>query len=94
MKTAVDILNVVPSKSVSETPLELWNGQKPSLRHYRIWGCLAHVLNKRENKLESRTEVCLFVGYPKGTRGGLFYNSKDKKVIVSTHATFLENDYE
>ena len=43
--------------------------------------------------MESRTEVCLFIGYPKGTRGGLFYSSSDKKVIVSTHATFLEEDY-
>ena len=51
------------------------------------------MLNKKANKLASRTEVCLFVGYPKGTRGGLFYNPKDKKVIVSTHATFLENEY-
>ena len=93
LKMAVDILNVVPSKSVSKTPLELWNGQKPSLRHYRIWGCPAHVLNKRAGKLESRTEVCLFIGYPKGTRGGIFYSPKDKKVFVSTHATFFENDY-
>ena len=87
LMTAVDILNVVPSKTVSKTPLELWNGQKPSLRHYRIWGCPAHVLNKKAHKLEPRTEVCLFVGYPKGTRGGFFYNPKDKKVMVSTHAT-------
>ena len=36
IKTAIDILNVVPSKSVSKTPLELWNSRKPSLRHYRI----------------------------------------------------------
>ena len=93
ISTAVNILNVVPSKSISKTPLELWNGRKPSLRHYRIWGCPAHVLNKKANKLESRTEVCLFVGYPKGTRGGIFYSPKDKKVFVSTHATFLENDY-
>ena len=35
----------------------------------------------------------MFVGYPKGTRGGLFYSPKDKKVFVSTNATFLENDY-
>ena len=48
---------------------------------------------KRLNKLESRTEVCLFVRYLKGTRGGIFYSPKDKKVFVSTHATFLENDY-
>ena len=35
----------------------------------------------------------MFIGYPKGTRGGIYYNPKDKKVIVSTHATFLEDDY-
>ena len=26
-------------------------------------------------------------------RGGIFYNSRDKKVSVSTHATFLEHEY-
>ena len=44
-------------------------------------------------KLDSRTEVCLFIGYPKGTKGGIFYNPRDKKVFMSTHATFLEHEY-
>ena len=35
----------------------------------------------------------MFVGYPKGTRGGLFYSPQDRKVIVSTHFTSLEEDY-
>ena len=43
--------------------------------------------------MESRTEVCLFIGYSKGTRGGLFYSSSEKKVIVSTNAKFFEEDY-
>ena len=94
LQTAADILNVVPSKAGLKTPLELWCGRKLSLRHYRIWGCPAHVLNRRNiEKLDSRTEVCLFIGYPKGTRGGIFYNPRDKKVFMSTHATFLENEY-
>ena len=37
--------------------------------------------------------MCMFISYPKGTRGEIFYNPKEKKVIVSTHATFLEEDY-
>ena len=37
--------------------------------------------------------MVFFVGYPKGTIGGLFYNHKDNKVFVSTNAKFLENDY-
>ena len=93
LQTAMYILNVVPSKSIPKTPLELWNGRKPVLRYFRIWGCPAHVLRGKTGKLKSRTEVCLFVGYPKGIRGGLFSSPQDKKVIVSTNAIFLENTY-
>ena len=93
LETAAYILNLVPSKSVSKTPTELWKGHKPSLNHIRIWGAPAHVLVQKQQKLESRTEMCMFIGYPKGTRGGIFFNPKEKKVIVSTHATFLEEDY-
>ncbi|RVW44912.1 Retrovirus-related Pol polyprotein from transposon TNT 1-94 [Vitis vinifera] len=92
-KTAVYILNIVPSKSIPNTPLELWNGRKPSLRHIRIWGCPAHVLKGKTGKLEPRSEVCMFVGYPKGTREGMFYSAQDNKVFVSTNATFLEYNY-
>ena len=39
LKTAMYILNKVPSKAVPKTPFELWTGRKPSLRHIHIWGC-------------------------------------------------------
>ena len=45
------------------------------------------------SKLESRSDVCLFVGYPKGTKGYIFYDPQDQKVFVSTNAIFLEEDY-
>jgi hypothetical protein len=51
------------------------------------------VLKGKSDKLEAKTEVCLFVGYPKGTMGGLFYSQKDNKVFVSTNAMYLEEDY-
>ena len=51
------------------------------------------MLKGNTDKLEPRTEVYIFVGYPRGTKGGLFYNSQDRKVIVSTNARFLEEDY-
>ena len=87
------LLDVLPSKSVPTTPYELWNGRKPNLEHLRVWGCPAHVLEKDPTKLESRTEVCVFIGYPRGTKAYEFYSLRDQKVIVSTHATFLEEDY-
>ncbi|KAL2518226.1 Uncharacterized protein Adt_14473 [Abeliophyllum distichum] len=93
LETTVYILNLVPSKSVPKTPLELWNGRKPNMHHIRIWGCPAHVLKGKTEKLESRSEICLFVGYPKGTRGYYFYTPLDRKVFVSTNTTFLEDKY-
>ena len=42
LKTVVYILNrVVPSKAVVKTPYELWTGNKPRIRHFHVWGCLA-----------------------------------------------------
>ena len=93
LETTAYSLNLVPSKSVPTTPTELWTGKKPSLRHVRIQGSPAHVLKRNTDKLESRKEVYFFIGYPRGTKGSLFYSPKDHKVIVSTDTTFLEEDY-
>ncbi|GKB58732.1 retrovirus-related pol polyprotein from transposon TNT 1-94 [Tanacetum coccineum] len=41
LKTAVHILNRVPSKSVPKTPYEIWTGRKPSLRYLQVWDCPA-----------------------------------------------------
>ena len=72
LNTAMYLLNLVPSKSVPKTLVELWNRRKPSMRHLHIWSCPAHVLKGKFDKLQSKTEVVFFVGYPKGTIGGLF----------------------
>ena len=45
------------------------------------------------SKLETRPEVCYFVGYPKGTYGWYFYDPREQKVFVSANAIFLEDDY-
>lgn len=87
------ILNLVPSKSVPKTHRELWSGRKPSLQHLHIWGRPAYVLKVKTDKLESKSEVCTFVGYPKGTKGWIFYNPREQKMLVSTNAVFLEEDY-
>ena len=55
LKTAVYLLNRIPSKAVPKTPFELWTGRKPSLRHLHVWGCPAEarVYNPHEMKLDS-----------------------------------------
>ena len=91
--TAIYILNRVPSKSVEKTPYELWYGKKPCLNYMRTWGCPAFVKKQMTDKLESKSEKCYFVGYPKQTRGYEFYYPGDHKVIISRNVTFLEDNY-
>ena len=64
-KTASHILNLVLSKSIPNTPKELWSGRKPSMKYLHIWGCLAHVLKGKFDKLEAKTKVCMLLGYSK-----------------------------
>ena len=66
LETTAYILNHVPNKYVPKIPRELWSGRKPTLKHFQIWGCPAHVLKEKMNKLETRLEVCYFIGYPNG----------------------------
>ena len=73
LELACYILNKVSSKSVSKTPHEMWIGCKPVLSHLRIWRCLAYVKYLKTDKFGPRSNKCLFVGYPKETKGYYFY---------------------
>ena len=46
LNTAMYLLNLVLSKSIPKTPVELWIGRKPSMRHLHIWGYQARVERK------------------------------------------------
>ena len=50
LKMATYILNCVPGKAVPKTPFELWTGSKPSLNHFRIWGCPSKVKDLTHKK--------------------------------------------
>ena len=52
LNIAMYLLNLVLLKSIPKTPIELWIGCKPSMRHLHIWGCSAHVLKGKSNKLQ------------------------------------------
>ena len=51
------------------------------------------MLKRDPSKLEAMSDVCLFVGYLKGTKGYMFYNPWEQRVLVSTNPHLLEEDY-
>ena len=65
LETATFTLKRAPSKSVEITPYELWFGKKPKLSFLKVWGCDAYVKKLQPDKLEPKSEKCIFIGYPK-----------------------------
>ena len=59
----------------------------------KIWGCPAYVKRTISDKLEARSDKCLFVGYPKETRGYQFYNTLEQRLFVLKHVVFLEKEF-
>jgi hypothetical protein len=95
LKTAIHILNRVPSKSVPKTPYELWTGRVPSLHHLLVWGSPAEakVFNPNIAKLDSKTVSSFFIGYPEKSKGFLFYcPNRYTKFVETRHVVFLEDE--
>ena len=83
LETVAFTLNRAPSKSVETTPYELWFGKKRKLSFLKVWGCDAYVKKLQPEKLEPKSEKCVFIGYPKETIGYTFYLRSEGKIFVA-----------
>ncbi|KAJ9558377.1 hypothetical protein OSB04_012991 [Centaurea solstitialis] len=93
LETAAHILNRAPTKSVENTPYELWKSKKPKMSFLRIWGCEVYVKRPTSEKLKPKSDKCIFVGYPRTTVGYYFYNPEENKVFVARNGKFLEEKF-
>ena len=78
-----------------KTPFKLWIDKKPSLNHFKVWGCPIEVkiYDPSLKKTNSRTTRCYFIGYPSHSKGYKFYcSTRGTRVIESQVAKFLELD--
>ena len=83
LETAAFTLNRAPSKSVETTPYELWFGKKPKLSFLKVWGCDAYVKRLQPDKLEPKSEKCIFTEYSKETVGCTFYHRSEGKIFFA-----------
>ncbi|KAL0286626.1 UNVERIFIED_CONTAM: Retrovirus-related Pol polyprotein from transposon TNT 1-94 [Sesamum radiatum] len=58
LETAAKLLNIAPSKSVPQTPYEIWHGKPASYKYLRVWGSPAYVKRLVGDKLDSRSSLC------------------------------------
>ena len=85
------MLNTTPPKSVEMTPYELWFGKKTKLT--KVLGCDTYVKRLQPDKLEPKSEKCVFIGYPKETIGYTLYHRSEGKIFVAENGTFLEKEF-
>ena len=45
------------------------------------------------DKLEPKSEKCVFIGYPKETIGYTFYHRTEGKIFVAKNGSFLEKEF-
>jgi hypothetical protein len=78
---------------VETTPYELWHGKKPMLSFLRVWGYEGYVKKLQQDKLESKLEKCIFVGYPRETLGYTFHHPAVGKTFFAKTGIFIEKEF-
>ena len=76
VKTAVYIINRSPNIRLGrKVPEEVWTRKPPSYQHLRVFGCVAYVHIRREErtKVEPKSPKCIFLGYSDNGKMGIDY---------------------
>ncbi|PNX73907.1 retrotransposon-related protein [Trifolium pratense] len=89
LKWATYVMNRSPTLSVKDiTPEEAWSGVKPSVHHFRIFGC---IVDSQRTKLDSKSVKCVLLGLSEESKAYKLYDPEKKKIIISRDVVFEEN---
>ena len=66
-----------------KTAYEIWNGKKPKVKCFRVFGSRCYILNDRENlgKFDVKSDECIFLGY---STTNWAYNDKRTKTVMES----------
>ncbi|KAJ0872693.1 putative RNA-directed DNA polymerase [Helianthus annuus] len=90
--TAAYLINRTPSSVLAgKTPYELVYKFKPFLNHLKVFGCLCfHTVLNESDKLNSRAEKCVFIGYSLEKKGYKLFSLDSRSIIFSRDVKFYE----
>lgn len=82
----------VHSAIEDNVPKGVWTGNTPSVKHLRVYGCLAyaHVPKQKRHKLDQRAKECVLIGYSNKTKGYRLWNPDIDDIIQTKHVEFVE----
>ena len=93
LASMVHVWNRLPIASFPNTTLfKVFYKCKPDVSYFRVWGCTAyvHIQKDKHNSLQPHAEKCVFIGYPTGYKGWLFYNPTTCQTRICERAEFDE----
>ena len=86
VNTTVYILNQSYTKTLQgKTHQEDYSGKKPSVLHFRTFGCTcyAHVPDTNRKKLDAKSRKCIFLGYSEESKAYRLYDPETRKILTS-----------
>ena len=92
VNTTTYVLNRFPSAVIEfKTPYEKWTRHKSSLKHLRVFECIAYA-HVKQGKLEPRAQKCIFIGYPAGVKGYKLWSlePENQRILVTRDVIFDE----
>jgi len=82
----VHILNRCPTLAVkNKTPAEMWNGHKPSVDYFRVFGCISHVHvpDSKRVKLDVKSLKCILLEVGDESKAYKLFDPISNKIIIS-----------
>jgi transposase InsO family protein len=76
-------------------PMELWDGRKPSVKFFRIFGCCAYARVPRpawKGKFGPRAIKGVFVGYEENRKAYRIFSQEKQEMISSRDVKFFEDE--
>jgi hypothetical protein len=94
VKWSIHILNRSPTFVVQNmTPEEAWNRRKPSIDHFKMFGCIVytHVPNEKRKKLDDKGKKCVLLGINEHLKAYKLFNPITKRIVISRDVVFKED---
>ena len=92
INTACYILNHVLIRPIlKKTPYELWNGRKPTIKYFHIFGCRCFILNNGKDnlsKFDAKSDEGIFLGYSSSSKAYRVFNKRTLVVEESIYVVF------
>ncbi|CAM8920044.1 unnamed protein product [Rhodiola kirilowii] len=93
MICAAYVINRLPlSPNNMRTPYELMFGEKPSVKHFKVFGslCYVHVPDSTRRKFDAKVKKCIFIGYDERKKGWKCMDPETHTFAVSRDVVFDE----